>query len=325
MRRRSLLLAPAVAAPPVAGALAQGPGLPRTVRVIVPYAAGGASDIVARVVTQAAQGDPGAPAFAVENRGGGASIPGTQAIATAPPDGATIGVVDTAIVINPGLFGARMPYDAERDLAPVGVVATTPLVLVAHPSAEAGSVAALVARMRAQPGRMNLGHAGNGTAVHLANAQFLIAAGAEAVVAAYRGGGPLLTALVAGEVGAGFLSVPAARPQVEAGRLRALAVTGPARSAVLPAAPTFAEAGLPAVDALPFFGVVAPPGLPAEMVGRLHALLVAPARANPAVAARLAELGYAVVAGGPAEFAALVRAETAKWRDVIARAGIVPD
>jgi tripartite-type tricarboxylate transporter receptor subunit TctC len=296
-------------------------------RVIVPYAAGGASDIAARVMAQAAQGIEGAPALAVENRGGGASIPGTQAILAAPPDGATIGVVDTAIVINPGLFGsARLPYDVERDATPVGVIATSPLALVAHPSAGAETVAALVARMQAEPGRIDMGHAGNGTAVHLANAQFLIAAGVEAVVvAAYRGGGPLLAALVGGEVRAGFLSVPAARPHVEAGRLRALAVTGPARSAVLPGVPSFAEAGLPAVDALPFFGVVAPAGLPAELVRRVHALMVAPARANPATAARLEELGYTVVAGGPAEFAAMIRAETAKWRAVIARAGIVPD
>jgi tripartite-type tricarboxylate transporter receptor subunit TctC len=277
-------------------------------------------------MAQAAQGIEGAPAFAVENRGGGASIPGTQAILAAPPDGATIGVVDTAIVINPGLFGpARLPYDVERDATPVGVIATSPLALVAHPSAGAETVAALVARMRAEPGRIDMGHAGNGTAVHLANAQFLIAAGVEAVVAAYRGGGPLLAALVGGEVRAGFLSVPAARPHVEAGRLRALAVTGPARSAVLPMVPSFAEAGLPAVDALPFFGVVAPAGLPAELVRRVHALMVAPARANPATAARLEELGYSVVAGGPEAFAAMIRAETAKWRAVIARAGIVPD
>ena len=293
----------------------------RPVRVIVPYSAGGASDIVARVMAQAA---PEGTSFVVENRGGGASIPGTQAVAAAAPDGYTVSVIDTALVINPGLFGSRLPYDTERDLAPVGQIATTPLVLALHPGMPANTLRDWLALARGQAGKTTLGHAGNGTAIHLASAQLLIAAGLDAVVVAYRGGGPLVTALLAGEVQGGFLSIPAGRPHVEAGRLRGLAVTGPQRSPALPQVPTFLEAGLPAVDAVPLFGVVAPAGTPPERLERLHALLVAPAR-RPEVTARLAELGYAVAESEPAAFAATIRGEIGKWREVIGRAGIVPD
>ncbi|MBV1796717.1 tripartite tricarboxylate transporter substrate binding protein [Siccirubricoccus sp. G192] len=315
----SLLLASLLATPAPAQPTT---GFPtRALRVIVPYPAGGASDIVARVMAQAA---PEGISVVVENRGGGASIPGTQAVATAAPDGYTLGVIDTALVINPGLFGSRLPYDTERDLAPVGQIATTPLVFVLHPAVPATTLQEWLALARGQAGRVNLGHAGNGTAIHLANAQLLIAGGLDAVVAAYRGGGPLITALLGGEVQGGFLSIPAARPHVEARRLRALAVTAAGRSPSLPEVPGFAEAGLPGVDAMPLFGVVAPAGTPPAILARLHAILVQPAR-QPEVAARLRGLGYEVAASGPQEFAATIHAEIGKWREVISRAGIAPD
>jgi tripartite-type tricarboxylate transporter receptor subunit TctC len=319
--RRTLLLGSMAALP--AGprpAWAQNPFPARPVRLIVPYGAGGASDIIARAMAAAA---PQGVTFVVENRGGGASIPGTQAIATAEPDGYTIGVVDTALVINPGLFGPRLPYDTERDFAPIGELATSPLVFCANPAVPSRNLAEWLAWAHAQPA-LNLGHAGNGTAVHLATAQLTIAAGLKAEMVAYRGGGPMIPALLAKEIPAGFLSVPAARPHVEAGRLRALAVTSPQPSPALPDVPGFAQAGLPSVDALPLFGAVAPAATPAAAIRRLHALLVEPA-GRPEVKARLETLGYEVAAGSPEQFAAVIRREIAKWREVIARAGIQPD
>jgi tripartite-type tricarboxylate transporter receptor subunit TctC len=308
----------------LAGAAAPGLGRaqPRALRIIVPFAAGGASDSLARMMADAAAGQ-GVP-MVVENRGGGASIPGTQAIVQAPADGGTAGVIDTALVINPGLFGDRMPFDAERDLAPVGMIATAPLAFVVGAGSPARSLAEWVEAARRRPGGATLGHPGIGTAPHLAGAQLLLALGAEAVVAAYRGGAPLVAALLAGEVEGAFLAIPTARPQIEAGRLRPLAVAGASRSPALPAVPSFAEAGLPAVDAAPFFGVVAPAGTPAEAVARLHALLVAPA-GQPPMATRLQDQGYAPVASAPGAFAATLRAETAKWRQIIRAAGITPE
>ncbi|HEV7266705.1 MAG TPA: tripartite tricarboxylate transporter substrate-binding protein [Falsiroseomonas sp.] len=323
MRRRDIgMLAAAMAGFGAAPARAQA-WPTKAVRVIVPYSAGGATDIVARIVTEAAGREAG-QSFVVENRGGGASIPGTQAVATAPPDGYTLGFIDTALVINPGLFGARLPYDAMRDLAPVGLVATSPLVFLAHPDVPARSLAEATARIRDRAGQSNIGHAGNGTAIHLASAQLLLAADAQAALVAYRGGGPMLTAALAHEVDYVFSSIPACKPHIEAGRLRALAVTGARRSAVLPDVPTFAESGLPAVDAQPFFGVVAPAGTPAEVLERANALLVRQA-STPAIAARLAGIGYEVAATDRARFAAIIQADTAKWTEVIRRSNITVD
>ena len=326
MRRRVVLLGVLGAGVGLGGAQAQTPaaGFPaRGVRIIVPYAAGGGSDIVGRILAAQAGQATGLP-FSVENRGGGASIPGTQAIVVAPPDGTTVGIVDLALVVNPAMFGARLPYDTLRDLAPVGVLVTAPTVMLAHHAAPARSVVEVVAAARARPGAVSLAHAGTGTANHLASVQFQLAAGLEVVQVSYRGGGPTVTAVVTGEVPYGFGAIPTAKGHIDEGRIRALAVAGPDRSPALPDTPTFAELGLPGVDVVGFWGLVAPAGVPAPVLERLHALLVAPAR-EATVAARLEGLGYAVVAGSRQDFAAMVEREVAKWRVVIGQAGIVPD
>lgn len=323
MKRRQLLasgtfLAAALAAPAIAQSFPS-----RPVRIIVPYGAGGATDIVARIMAEHASREAG-HAFIVENRGGGASILGTQAVATAAPDGYTVGFIDTAIVINPGLFGGRMPYDTERDLAPVGLVASAPLLFAAHPRFAGATLQEVVAHARTNPGRLNIGHAGNGTAIHLASAQFLLAADLGGTLVAYRGGGPMLTGLLAHDVDVGFSSIPAVKPHVEGGRLRGLGVTSPRPSPVMPEVPTFASAGLGAVDAQPFFGVVAPASTPPAILDRLNALLVASARQEQ-VAARLAGIGYEVEATDRARFATIIAEDTAKWRGVITRSGITAD
>jgi tripartite-type tricarboxylate transporter receptor subunit TctC len=295
----------------------------RTVRMIVPYAPGGGTDIVARIMAQAA-GEASGQSFVVENRGGGASIPGTQVVTTAAPDGYTVGFVDSALVTNPGLFGARLPYDTERDLAPVGLVAVAPLVLVAPQGTPTRSVRDVVALAKAQPGSIAIGHAGNGTAVHLAAAQFGLATDTRLLAVAYRGAGPMLTALLSGDIQLAFSAIPSAKPHLDSGRLRALAITAPQRATGLPETPTFTEAGWPGVDTLSLFGVVAPAATPPAVLDRLNALLVASAR-RPAVAARLGELGFAVQASSPEAFAGTIHSEIAKWRATIQQAGIVAD
>jgi tripartite-type tricarboxylate transporter receptor subunit TctC len=295
----------------------------RPVRVVVPYAPGGGTDIVARIMAQAAS-DAAGQSFVVENRGGGASLPGTQAVVNAAPDGYTTGFVDSALVTNPGLFGDRMPFDTERDLAPVGLVAVAPLVLVAPREVPFATVREAVARARAQPGSLNIGHAGNGTAVHLAGAQLGLVTESDLVPVAYRGAGPMLTALLGGEIQLAFSAIPSAKPHIDGGRLRALAVTSPQRSSALPDVPTFTEAGFAAVDAVSLFGVVAPSATPTAVLDRLNALLVQPAR-SPAIAARLTQLGFDVQATTRDAFATLIRSETAKWRATIERAGIRAD
>ncbi|WP_158291963.1 Bug family tripartite tricarboxylate transporter substrate binding protein [Paracraurococcus ruber] len=316
MRRRALLGALALPA----AARAQAPGFPaRPVRIIVPYGPGGSSDIVSRILAQHAS-ELANQSFLVENRGGGASVPGTQAVATAAPDGYTIGSNDNALLVNPGLLGDRLPYDAERDLQPLGLAVTTPGLLLAAPGAAARDLGGMIAEARARPG-LGLSHGGIGTPSHLQVIQLQQAAGVEVTPVGYRGGGPQIAGLVAGETPYGFAALSSSFGHVQAGRLRALAVTGATRTPLLPEVPTAAEAGFPAVDLVGLWGYVVPAGVPAPLVDRLHALLLAPAR-EPPLRQKLEAQGYAVVASSPADYGALIRRETAQWREVIRKAGI---
>lgn len=316
--RRAALSAAAILAAPRRG-LAQA----RAVRLIVPYPPGGATDITARLLADqlgAALGQ----SFVVENRGGAASITGTQAIATAAPDGTTLGVVDTAFLVNPGLFGARLPYDTQRDFTPVSLLVRAALALVVPPQAPWRDVAALVAEARARPNEVTFGSAGNGTAVHMAGEQFRQAAGFTHVHMPYRGGGPMITDLLGGRVLTAFGTVPAIAEHVRAGRLRALAVTGAERVAQLPEVPSMAEAGFPQVDAALVNALIGPAGLPDALVARLADAARAAVTA-PAMRARLTELGFAAVGDGPAATRALFEAEIPRWAAIVREAGIVPD
>jgi tripartite-type tricarboxylate transporter receptor subunit TctC len=316
VRRRGLLVAAALL--PTAPLRAE--SFPaRPVRIIVPYGPGGSSDIVARILAQHATEASG-QSFLVENRGGGATVPGTQAVATAAPDGYTIGTNDNALVLNPTLLQGKLPYETERDLGFLGLAVTSPALLLANPGAAARSLADVLAEAAARPG-LGISHGGIGAPTHLAVVQLQLATGREITPIGYRGGGPQLAALVAGETPYGFAALSSSLGHVQGGRLRALAVTGAARTPLLPEVPSMAEAGLPAVDVLGEWGFIMPAGLPAPVVGRLHALLLAPAR-ETALRARLESQGYSVVASGPADYAAQVRREIAYWRGVAEKAGI---
>jgi tripartite-type tricarboxylate transporter receptor subunit TctC len=294
----------------------------RPVRMIVPYAPGGASDILARLIQPQLDREFG-QAFIVDNRGGGASQVGTQAIATAAPDGYTIGVIDSAFVINPGLFAGKLPYDTQRDFAPVSLLATTPLVLVVHPSVPANAAQELVALAQAKPGEITFASAGLGTAIHLAGEQFRQVAGIDINHIPYRGGGPSVLDLIAGKVNFTFSTIPSISEHIRGGRVRALGLTG-GRSSHLPDVPSMAESGLAGVDSAPLFGMVAPAAVPAPIVERLSAVAGGAARSG-ALRDRLLEIGYEPVGSTPAEFRARIDDEIAKWTRIIQTANIKPN
>jgi tripartite-type tricarboxylate transporter receptor subunit TctC len=293
----------------------------RAVRVIVPYAPGGASDILARLVQPHLERELG-QSFVVDNRSGGASQVGTQAIATAAPDGYTIGVIDSAFVINPGLFAGKLPYDTRKDFAPVSLLAMSPLVLVVHPDVPAKSAQELVALAKAKPGEVTFASAGLGTAIHLAGEQFRQVAAIDINHIPYRGGGPSVIDLLAGKVNFTFSTVPAILEHVRGGKVRALGITG-ARSAHMPDVPTMAETGLAGVDSAPLFGMVTPAAVPPAIVTRLSAAASRVVKSD-ALNQRLIEIGYLPVGSSAEEFRARIDAEIDKWTRIIQAANIKP-
>lgn len=324
MNRRSLMRSAAAAAAlamlPARSVFAQ--DYPqRTVKIIVPYAAGGASDIIARLIAQHLEHELG-QTFIVDNRAGGASVVGTQAVANAAPSGDIIGVIDSAFVINPGLFGSKLPYDTKRDFAPVSLLVTSPLVLAVHSSVPANTVKELVALAKAQPGKINFASAGLGTAIHMAGEQFKQAADIDIVLIHYRGGAPSITDLLGGQVQMTFSTVPAILQHIKNGRVRALGITGE-RIAFLPDVPSMAEAGYPAVDASPLFGMVAPAAVSAAIVTKLSASNAKGIKNDP-LRSRVIELGFLPVGSTADEFKTRIDAEITKWSRIIEKGNIKP-
>jgi tripartite-type tricarboxylate transporter receptor subunit TctC len=231
-------------------------------------------------------------------------------------------VIDSAFVINPGLFAGKLPYDTKKDFAPISLLATTPLVLVVHPSVAANSAQELVALAKAKPGEVTFASAGLGTAIHLAGEQFRQVAGVDINHIPYRGGGPSVIDLLAGKVNFTFSTIPSIHEHVRGGRVRALGVTG-ARSPHLPDVPGMAEAGLAGVDASPLFGMVAPAAVPPAIVSRLSETAARAVREG-ALNQRLLEIGYVPVGSNPAEFGTRIDAEVDKWTRIIQTANIKP-
>jgi tripartite-type tricarboxylate transporter receptor subunit TctC len=314
---RRTLLAATLAAP--IAATAQEARFPnRPIRIIVPYAPGGTTDIVARLLAERISGPLGQPA-SVENRPGGAAVIGSEAVARAAPDGHTLLMATNGShAINPAIFRS-LSYDPVRDFAPVSILAAVPLVLVVPSSLPVNSVAELVAYLKARPGQLTYGSAGIGASGHLAGEMFKRMAGVAMEHLPYRGDAAALPDLLAGRVVLMFANLPAAVPQVRAGALRALAVTSGTRSAALPDVPTVREAGLAEFQVDPWYGLMAPGATPPAVVARLHEVTAA-AMAEPAVRARLEGLGAQVIANTPAQFAAALAADIARYTEV-ARAG----
>jgi tripartite-type tricarboxylate transporter receptor subunit TctC len=322
--RRSLLIGlSSVASTTLAWRPARAQTYPqRAIRVIVPYAAGGASDIVARLVVSAMGEELGQSLF-VDNRGGGASLIGTQAIATASPDGYTIGVVDSAFTINPSLFGAKLPYDAKKDFTPVSLLARTSLLLIVPQSLPVTNVEELIALAKSKPGTLSMATAGVGTAVHLGCEQFRQEAGIDVVLVPYRGGGPSIIDLLGGKVDFTFSTIPTVLQHIRDGKLRALGSTA-GHVAQLPDVPTMTEAGLPKVDAAPDFGIVGPAHLADPVLARLSDAGQA-ALKSESLHRHLDEIGYEAVGSTPQDYAAFIDTSIEKWRRIITAGNIKPE
>jgi tripartite-type tricarboxylate transporter receptor subunit TctC len=306
-----------------AAARAAEPFPSRPIRLIVPYPAGGGTDIVGRVLGQKLHESLGQPVV-IDNRGGAGGTLGTAMAAKAAPDGYTLVLVPTSHVINPSIY-AKLPYDTEKDFAPITMVASAAILMAVHPGVPADTMRGFVEAAKARPQTFaNYASAGAGTVFHLTAELFKQLSGLGLVHVPYRGGGPTVTALIAGEVPVAFETMLALQPHIRAGTLRALAITSPRRSTTMPEIPTTAEAGFPPLVADNSYALFAPAGTPSAILERLHAATVA-ALALPDVRDRLREQGAEVVGNSPAELAAYVAAEIPKWAALARQAGLKPE
>jgi tripartite-type tricarboxylate transporter receptor subunit TctC len=320
VRRQFLNFAGAAVASLVASPIASAETYPaRPVRVIVPFAPGGPTDVFARLIAQKLSEQLGAQ-FYVENIGGAGGNIGTGRAAQAAPDGYTILVNGANFVVNPALYH-QVPYDPTKDFDPVTLAVTAAVVLTVHPSLPAQTVEDLVDLVKAHPGKYNYASPGTGTPPHLVGELFRLSLGLDLVHVPFNGGGLAIGSAVAGHTPISFGSMAPAVPLVKDGKLRALAVSTKTRSPALPDTPTMAEAGYPDIEGESWFAVVVPAGTPKEIVALLHREIVK-AVALADMKERLATLGYGAVANTPEQCAALFRSEIARWGKVIRAAGI---
>lgn len=301
------------------GAAAQGYPV-KPVRLIVPFAPGGAADIIGRMVA-AQLAERLGEQIVVENRPGAGGAVGAEVALRAKPDGYTLLLFSSAHAINPALH--KLPYDPLRDLAPLGRAATAVSALVVHPSVPATSVRELVALARRNPGKLDFGSAGVGSFTHLAIQLFRMLAGIDIVIVDYKGAGPAVIDLLGGHTQASISTLSAFMPHLRSGRLRLLAVGARERSPLLPQAPTIAEAGVPGFEASPWFGFALPAGTPPAIVARLAKELEV-ALAREPLRSRLLDQGAHPDFLGPAEFASFYAAEMAKWAKVVKAAKVEP-
>ena len=321
--RRAVLGAAGIAL--AGGARAQSGWTPdRPLRLVVPYAPGGTTDVLGRAIAERLTRELG-QTVVVENRPGANTIIGTQAVAQAAPDGHTLLMASGAsMVLNPLLY-RRLPYDADRDLVTLSVAVETPLIVVVPPSLPARSLAEFVAHARTRPGGLNYASVGLGNPIQLAAEMFRASAGIEMTNIVYPGSAPALTALLAGDVQVMFDVILTSLPMVRDNRLRALAVTTRNRVPVLPDVPTVAEQGFPGYEATTWFGVAAPRGIPAPVAARLRTALAA-VQSDEGFRSRFDALGLVVQPPrDAAALDALIAAERARWGEVIRARGIVLD
>lgn len=293
------------------------------IKLVVPYPPGGFNDTLGRTLAAKLPAALGQSVI-VDNRPGAGTIIGTEIVANAQPDGYTLLINSFAFTANPGLYGARLSYDPVKHFAPIIHAASTPNILVVHPSVPAQSVKELIALAKAKPGKLNYGSAGNGSSNHLAMELLKHRARIDLQHVPYKGSAPAVRDLLSGQIQGMFDNVPNVLGHIKAGKLRALAVSGSKRLALLPALPTMVEAGVADFDVTVWFGLLAPANTPPEVIERLHAE-TRKVLEQPEVQARFAAQGVESVGSSTAEFAALIRAETAKWIEIVRVTGVAPD
>jgi len=286
---------------------------------VVPSPPGGGTDIVARVLAQHFSKAMGQPFF-VENKPGAGNMIGIEFVAHAPADGYTVLVVPSTLALNSVLY-KKVPYDPVRDFAPVTLAATAPNVLVVNPALPAKSLAEFIALAKAKPGALSYGTPGIGTSPHLSMELLKSMAGIDLQHVPYRGTAAAVTDVIGGQIAATFANAFTAKPQVDSGRVRALAVSGPNRLNAFPGVPPVAEAGVPGYEAMQWYGLAVPAGTPAPIIARLHTEAAKALRSDE-MKEKLALDGAQPVGSSPAEFAALIRRELEKWTRVVRAAGI---
>ena len=320
LRRILVLLAVAAFALPAGNALAAYPD--RIVKIVVPFAPGGGTDVVARTLALEMGKDLGATVI-VENKPGAGTIIGTQAVATSAADGYTLLMGTFANAVNPSLY-PKLSYDQHKDFAPVALVARSFNIVVVNPDSSIKSIADLIAAAKAEPGKLAYGTYGTGTSAHLAGELFKHMAGVSLTTVPYKGAAPGITDLIGGQIQVMFTTVASCAALVEAGKLRALAVTSAERSPAFPQLPTVSEAGVPGYDAQSWYGLFAPAGTPPEIIARLNKSAAVAVQSDTFKKLAVNE-GLILVASPPDELERYFHAEEERWRKVIQDAGIKPD
>jgi len=290
----------------------------KTIRLIVPFAAGGPTDVIARTVAQKLTESWGQPVV-IDNRGGVGGNLGTDIAAKAAPDGYTLAMVIVSHAINASLY-SKLPYDPVKDFAPVSLAGAATIVLIAHPGVQAKTIKELIALGKSNPGKMSWGSPGTGTPHHLAGEMFKTLTKIDMVHIPYKGAAPAVVDLLGGQVALAFVSLPAALPHIKAGKLTALGISGPQRSAVAPEVPTIAESGFPGYELENWYGVLAPAGTPRAIVNKVNGEIVKILTTQD-VKERLNAQGFEVRTSTPAQFAAYLQSEIVKWAKIIKDSG----
>ena len=322
LRRTFLQLAGSVAAASTFPRFASADDYPtRPVRIIAGFAAGGGVDITARLIGQWLTDRLG-QSFVVENRTGAGGNIGTEAVVNAAPDGYTLLLATVPNAVNASLY-EKLNFDFIRGIAPVAGIIRVPMVMLVHPSVPARTVLEFISHAKANPGKINMASAGNGSAPHMAGELFKMMADIDMVHVPYRGQGPALTDLLGGQVQVLFAAAPGTADFISTGKLRALAVTTAARAEMLPELPTVGDS-VPGYEASQWYGIGAPANTPAEIIGKLNKEIAA-AIADPGMKSRFAAIGGEPLPGSPAAFGKLISEETEKWGKVVRAAGIKPE
>lgn len=321
-RFRYWLLAPLLACLAYAGPAAAQDYPTRPIRIIVPFAPGGSTDSVVRILGNQLEKELKGTVV-IENRPGAAATLGMQAVASAAPDGYTLGAANISLGANPSLLKS-VPYDTQKDFAPVGLVARVPLVLSVHPSLPAHSVKELIALAKEKPGTITYGTAGHGSGSDLSTALFAYMTGIKMVNVPFNGGAPQVAATLGGHVQVAFATIPSGQAHFASGKLRPLGISTLKRDPTLPNVPTISEAGVPGYEMGDWIGIVAPAKTPQAVIDRLNKA-INQALAVPDVKVKIEKIGTQVAGGTPAEFKAFLQDELKKWHEVVEKMGLRVD